>query len=239
MRHIGIGTTEIGGIETDGAGGVEFEDADVGVAVVGAVVGSERCRVAVAEDESRGVGVLVGVVASCSAPVVGRRPRVGREVEIGVDDERLGCVVASQFEAEASLFEAEASLDFALCSVDNLVGVGSQFDDVDNRGVDHDVAVAEAHALGALVADADGAGVGAWVDNEVVLHGVAGGIDLEVDTAVEVVVQNRLEDTDIRGPAALVSSEEVVFVSGLPFCALDACRRAALEAHAVGVGAER
>ena len=93
MWHIGVIAAQIGCEEAMAAVGVEFEDADVGIAVVAAVVGTHRDGIAVAEDQAGGVGVLVAVVACRCTPVVGCRASVGREVEIRVDDEHFGGVV--------------------------------------------------------------------------------------------------------------------------------------------------
>ena len=222
VRHVGVRAAKIGGIEAEMAAAVELEDAHVGVAVVGVVVRPQRGGIAHPEHQPRGVGVLLRIVAPRGAPVVGSGAGVGREMEIGVDDERQRGVVVAKAERYAVVFKDIMCGDFNLLFTHHLVGVGFQLHDVENRGAYYEVAILQPEVVDAFVAHGYGVGRGSRTYNEVVFHGLGGGIKPQVDAVVEVVVEQRVVDSNARGPARGVVADEIVLVAALAVGALNA-----------------
>lgn len=215
VGHVGVGAAQIGGVEAVVAVGVEFENANVGVAVGSGVECSDRGWVAAAvvEHEAGGVGVFVGVVCRGGAPVVGGGASVGRKVEVGVDDEREGVVVRTELDAECRPVEDELGGDLNLLAIDCLVGVGLEFHDVEHGSLEHYVAILELRFVDAFVLHSYLVGVGAWGDEEVVFQVVVRGVDAHVYARVEGGVVDLAEQPYVRGPARGVVADEVVLVA--------------------------
>lgn len=71
VRHVGLVSAQVGCVDAGGSGLVELEDSNVGVAIVAVVVSAQRGWESNVEYQAGGVGVFVGVVSGCGAPVVG------------------------------------------------------------------------------------------------------------------------------------------------------------------------
>ena len=59
VGHVGKAATQVSGKEALAARGVELEDANVGIAVVATIVGTDGGWVAYSEDDACGVGVFI------------------------------------------------------------------------------------------------------------------------------------------------------------------------------------
>ena len=138
-----------------------------------------------------------------------------------------GCAAIVGADGDADVVRPErhvAALDLVARPVDHLIADGRLLAQRLAAWDVHEQIAAAVHLdpLGAVEADADGRGVGARRDQEVVLEALLVAVELEVDAVVDAGLADAGEQLDAQVPARPVGADDMVDDAGQRLASIDA-----------------